>query len=75
MKKIVIEFCNGEKVEATSVFEAVMPVYDFFMSLPATDEEKERYLKEFDEAAEVALETNSDEIVYDPFVKVRLVEA
>lgn len=71
MNKIVIEFCNGEKVEATSVFDAVMPVYDFFMSLPATNEEKERYLKE---AAEVALETNSDEIVYDPFVKVRLVK-
>ena len=72
MKKIVIEFCNGEKVEATSAFKARKAVYDFFMSLPATNDEKERYLKEFDEAAKIAFKINSNNIIYDPFIKINI---
>ena len=71
-KKVVMEFCNGERVETTSAIMAVATMEEFFKSLPATEEEKKRYAAEFDAAAAKANEIGSDVIVYDPFVRIHI---
>lgn len=75
MKKIIIEFCTGDKVEATDLMEGLEPVIDFFLTMPVSNEEKKRYMKEFDDKCAEALKNDSNEIFYDPFIRIRAVEA